>query len=285
MVKLETTDHPDLTPILSYIKHRFELERKQLWKPVEIGVVLGSGLGALSEQVEEPVVIPTSDLPDYPVSTVPGHAGKLFIGMLAGRRVALFSGRVHYYEGYTPQHVVMPLRVLHGLGAMGYLVTNASGGIRDDLGPGTLMQITDHINLMGMNPLRGLHQPDLGPRFPDMSTAYTPEWAKIAHEVAVELGIPLNSGVLGALSGPTYETPAEVRMWRAVGVDAACMSTVPEVIVASSLGMKVLGISCITNKAAGLSDQPLNHAEVTEVANRVRDRFIKLLLGVLPRLQ
>ncbi|MDK9698712.1 MAG: purine-nucleoside phosphorylase [bacterium] len=283
---LETSQHPDLKPILDTIHSRWlQANPGKLLEPVELGVVLGSGLGALAEQVENPVIIPTNELPDYPVSTVPGHAGKLYIGSLAGRRVALLSGRIHYYEGYTPQQVVMPVRMLRGLGATGYVVTNASGGIRDDLTPGTLMRITDHINFIGMNPLRGLHNPELGPRFPDLTNSYTAEWGKIADTVADELQISLRQGILGAMSGPTYETPAEVRMWRTLGVDAACMSTVPEVMVATAMGMKVLGISCITNRAAGLSTTPLTHEEVTIVANQVREKFVKLLLGVLPRLR
>ncbi len=279
----EVPHHSDITPILTAIRNRCEAEGKSC-EPVELGIVLGSGLGALSEKVENPVIIPTSELPDYPVSTVSGHAGKLFIGTLAGRRVALFSGRIHYYEGYTPQQVVLPVRVLRGLGAIGYVVTNASGGISDELAPSSLMQITDHINMMGMNPLCGLHNPELGVRFPDLSFAYTREWGNIANTVARELNIPLHRGILGAMSGPSYETPTEVLMWKKLGVDAACMSTVPEVIVAASMGMKVLGISCITNRAAGLSDTPLLHNEVTEVAYRVRESFMQLIIGVLPRL-
>lgn len=275
--------HQDVSMLIQKIQEEY-CKKFSEWKPIEIGIILGSGLGALADQVQNAVSIPTNTLPDYPQSTVVGHAGKIVIGELATKRVVVFSGRIHYYEGYTPQQIVLPVRIMKELGAIGMIVTNASGGVRDDFAPGTLMRITDHINLMGMNPLRGIHNSDLGPRFPDMSSAYSIDWGNIADEIAQKNSIMLKKGILGAMSGPTYETPTEVRMWRILGVSAVCMSTVPEVIMASALQMKVLGISCITNRAAGLSGQPLNHSEVTEIANQVREKFTKLIVSILSEL-
>ncbi|MCX7834939.1 MAG: purine-nucleoside phosphorylase [bacterium] len=277
--------HQDIKPIIEVIQSEYHTKNKTEIPKYEIGIILGSGLGILSEKIINPTVIETKHLPNYPISTVAGHAGKIVLGELSQRKVIVFSGRIHYYEGYTPQQVVLPVRIMKALGVKGMIVTNAAGGVREDLRPGTFMRITDHINLMGMNPLRGLHQNELGPRFPDLTSAYTPEWGEVADQVAKKQNIPLKKGILGALSGPTYETPAEVRMWRILGVSAVCMSTVPEVIVAAAMNLKVLGISCITNVAAGLSNKPLDHSEVTEIANQVREPFIQLITAILTELE
>lgn len=282
---MQLPKHQEITPIIEKIKTEYWNRFQQSLPEIEIGLILGSGLGALANLVENSFSICTKDLPDYPISTVQGHSGNLVIGNLSNRKVAVFAGRIHYYEGYTPQQVVLPVRVLKALGAKGLIVTNASGGIREDLVPGTLMRITDHINLMGMNPLRGEHNEELGVRFPDLTDAYSSDWGDIADQVAKKIKIPLKKGILGAMSGPSYETPAEIRMWRVLGVSAVCMSTVPEVIVAAAMKMKVLGISCITNRAAGLSKQALDHSEVTAIANQVQDKFIRLVTSILSELE
>lgn len=242
-----------------------------------VAMILGSGLGSFADTLESPVRIPYSDLEGCPVSTVKGHAGQFVVGMKHGVSVIAMQGRVHAYEGLPIERVVHPLRVMWRLGARSLVVTNAAGGLNPDHAPGTLMLITDHINLTGKNPLVGENVEEVGPRFPDMTTAYTPKLRALARKAAEKIELSLEEGVYVGNLGPTYETPAEVRMCRIIGGDAVGMSTVPEVIVASHLGMEVLGISCITNHAAGILDQPLDHSEVTEVATRVRARFIELL--------
>jgi purine-nucleoside phosphorylase len=249
-----------------------------------VGLILGSGLGAFAESLADPVVIPYRELPGFPTASVPGHAGRLVLGRLGDLEVAAMQGRVHGYEGWEPWQVAFPARVLCGLGVGALVVTNAAGGIRADLVPGDLMRITDHINLSGTNPLIGPNDDRLGPRFPDMSAAYEPVLGSLLDHVAAELDIALKHGVYACLSGPTYETPAEIRMLRAVGADAVGMSTVPEVIAAAHMGVPVVGISCITNLAAGIGKKPLSHGEVAETAERVRDRFTALLAAFLPRL-
>ena len=249
-----------------------------------IAIILGSGLGEFAEQFTDPDIIPAADLPGYPVSTVPGHKGRLVFGKLDGVDILALQGRVHYYEGHPMTTVTLPVRVVHALGIRVLIVTNASGGISTKLKPGDLMLIDDHVNLMGTTPLIGWTPTDEVNRFVDMGYAYSPELNRLAETVALELGIPLKRGVLGALTGPSYETPAEVRMQAKLGCDAACMSTVPEVIVAKSLGMTVMGISCITNQAAGLSENPLNHEEVQEIAAKVAPLFKKLLKTIIIRI-
>jgi purine-nucleoside phosphorylase len=249
-----------------------------------VGLILGSGLGGFAESLENAVFLPYRELPGFPVSGVPGHAGRLALGRLGDLEVAAMQGRVHGYEGWEPWQVAFPARVLCRLGIGALVVTNAAGGIRADLVPADLMRITDHVNLAGTNPLVGPNDERLGPRFPDMSTAYEPVLGALLDETARTLRIPLKQGVYASLSGPTYETPAEIRMLRAIGADAVGMSTVPEVIAAAHMGVPVVGISCITNLAAGIGNKPLSHAEVAETAERVRDRFTSLLAAYLPRL-
>ncbi|PKM80116.1 MAG: purine-nucleoside phosphorylase [Firmicutes bacterium HGW-Firmicutes-14] len=255
--------------------------RKKVPLRPEIGIILGSGLGMLVTEVQKPQKIHYSELPHFPVSTVEGHAGHLVFGQLAGKRVVLMQGRFHYYEGYTMEQVVFPVRVMSRLGVRTLIVTNAAGGINQDFSPGDLMLIRDHINLLGTNPLIGPNYDELGPRFPDMSEAYDRELLKTAGRAADKYGLPFRKGVYAALTGPSYETPSEIKYLRIIGADAVGMSTVPEVIVAHHTGMKVLGISCITNMAAGVLQTKLSHQEVMETADRVRDQFFTLIKGVL----
>lgn len=249
----------------------------------EIGVVLGSGLGAFADRLENARSLPFESIPHLPRSSVVGHAGRLVVGSLGGTPVVVLQGRVHGYEGYGPDEVVFPIRLLCRLGIRALVVTNAAGCINPAWAPGDLMRITDHLNLSGRNPLVGSNDTRLGPRFPDLSTAYDPRLGGIVREVAAERGLTLREGVYTCLLGPSYETPAEIRMLRLLGGDAVGMSTVPEVIAAAHMGVRVIGISCLTNMAAGILDQPLSHDEVTETANRVRDSFVGLLEGVVPR--
>jgi purine nucleoside phosphorylase I, inosine and guanosine-specific len=258
--------------------------RKRTKLVPDLGVILGSGLGSFADTVEEAVVVGYGELPGFPLSTAPGHAGRLILGRLGGRKVAIMQGRFHFYEGYSMDRVVLGVRLLGRLGAPTVIVTNAAGGIRSDLAPGDLMLISDHINLMGQNPLVGPNIDVLGPRFPDMSDAYTKSLREQAQSIAQQLGIELKEGVFAALSGPSYETPAEINFLRLIGADAVAMSTVPEVIAARHMNMRVLGISCISNLAAGLSKQPLSHADVTEIANRTQATFNKLLMGLIAHL-
>lgn len=247
----------------------------------ELGLILGSGLGALAEQVHDQVVIPYGEIPHFPVSTVEGHAGQMVFGQMDGKSVMVMQGRFHYYEGYSMAEVTYPVRVMQVLGVTGLVVTNAAGGINPAYGPGDLVLIRDHINLMGENPLRGANLTSLGPRFPDMSEAYDLEWRRKALAVAQELGITLQEGVYAAFSGPSYETPAEVRYARVIGADLVGMSTVPEVIVANHGGMRVVGVSCVTNMAAGILPQKLSHAEVMETTERIENTFGRLVQSVV----
>ncbi len=249
-----------------------------------VGLILGSGLGGFADQLDDAARIPYGELPGFPVSTVVGHAGTLVVGRMGGVTCVAMQGRVHFYEGHSAATVAFPARVLVALGARTLVVTNAAGGVNASFEPGTLMLIRDHLNLLGDNPLRGENDDRLGPRFPDMTTAYPAALRALAREAADELGITLAEGVYVSMPGPTYETPAEVRMLTALGADATGMSTVPEVIVANHMGARVLGISCITNKAAGITGEALSHEEVTETATRIRDTFQGLLRGILARL-
>ncbi len=264
--------------------------RPRLGAPPSIGMILGSGLGSLAARIGpaaglvSAVSIPYAEIDGFPVSTVVGHAGRLVAGTLAGRRVAALAGRVHLYEGKEPRAVTFPVRVLRALGVETLIVTNAAGGLRADWAAGTFMVMSDHLNLQGVNPLVGENDERLGPRFPDLSAAYDPELRARAREVGRRLGLPVVEGVYAALLGPTYETPAEVRMLRTLGADAVGMSTVPEVIVARHGGMRVLGISLIANAAAGLSPTPLTHEEVTAAAAQARPGFERLLTEVVATL-
>ncbi|HEY3997235.1 MAG TPA: purine-nucleoside phosphorylase [Candidatus Xenobia bacterium] len=255
------------------------VQSKTTVKPT-VAMILGSGLGELADQVEDATVLSFSSLPHFPVSTVQGHTGALVIGTLAGKKVAVMRGRVHYYEGYTMEQVTFPVRLLRELGCATLIVTNASGGIRTDLSPGDFVQISDHINMMGDNPLRGHNDPYWGPRFPDMTAVYDPELARHAHETAARVGVPLQRGVFCGLMGPSYETRAEIRMLATLGADMVGMSTVPEAIVAHHMGVRVLGISCVMNIVHG-EVQPVTHDEVLEVAEKSRPQFLKLMTAVL----
>ena len=259
------------------------IESKTNQKP-EIGLILGSGLGILADEIQNPVVIPYSEIPHFAKSEAIGHANELVIGELKGKIVAAMKGRFHYYEGYTLDEVTFPVRVMKALGIETLIITNACGAVNTDFNPGDLMLIKDHINLTGTNPLIGKNNDQLGTRFPDLSRVYTPELRSLAQDVASELEIDIRTGVYAWWSGPTYETPAEIRMIRTLGGDAVGMSTVPEAIVAAHSKMKVLGISCLTNMAAGILDQPLSHDEVIEVAGKVRSKFTQLLKGILEKI-
>jgi purine-nucleoside phosphorylase len=250
----------------------------------DVAVVLGSGLGAFAEELSGQVDIPYSDIPGWPGSTAVGHAGKLILGRLGRLPVAVMAGRAHLYEGYSPAQVTYGVRVLGTLGARAIVFTNAAGGINTALAPGRLVLIADHINLQASNPLTGPNDDRFGPRFPDMSEVYSKEYRKIAREAAAELNIPLSEGVYAAMLGPSYETPAEIRFLRAIGADLVGMSTVPEAIVANYMGIRVLGISCVTNMAAGILEQKITHEEVLETGALVRDTLVRLLKRLLPRL-
>lgn len=248
----------------------------------QVGVILGSGLGSFADRFERAVVIPYEDLPHFPHSSVPGHPGRLVMGFIGGKPAVAMQGRVHQYEGYTPEQVAFPARVLCALGIRTLVVTNAAGTVNTQFAPGDLMVITDHLNLSGWNPLTGPNDDRLGPRFPDMSTAYSPRLRALLEEASKRTGVALRQGVYAILSGPSYETPAEIRMLRTLGADAVGMSTVPEVIAAAHMGVAVAGVSCITNLAAGIGDKPLTHKEVADTAERVKDRFSRLLSDFLP---
>lgn len=250
----------------------------------DIGVILGSGLGDYAEALEDAVKLPYSEIPGFPRSTVAGHAGMWCCGTLYGKRVVMMQGRFHYYEGYSMKDVTLPVRVMQKIGVKTLIVTNAAGGVNLGYHPGELMVIGDMFSMTAQNPLIGPNLDAFGPRFPDMSCAFDKELRALAHECANEQGFALREGVYAQMTGPTYETPAEIRMLRTLGADAVGMSTVPEVIVARHGGMRVLGISCITNKAAGILDQPLNHAEVTETANRVKGQFRNLLDRIIEKM-
>jgi purine-nucleoside phosphorylase len=250
-----------------------------------LAVVLGSGLGAFAAELADAEAIPYAEIPHWPCSTAIGHAGQLVLGRLGSLDVAVMSGRVHLYEGYSPAQVVFGTRVLAALGVGGLVFTNAAGGINLAYRRGALVLISDHINLQGSNPLAGPNDERLGPRFPDMTEAYSACWRQIARETAAGLGIELAEGVYAGLLGPNYETPAEIRYLRAIGADLVGMSTVPEVIAANHMGLRVLGISCVTNMAAGILPQKLSHAEVLETGEAVRGTLVRLLRSLLPRLE
>ena len=246
-----------------------------------VGMVLGSGLGDFADTLEEAVRIPYSQIPNFPVPTIAGHAGALVFGKKQGKDVVVLQGRIHYYEGLSQKEITLPIRVLAAIGVKTVVLTNACGGVNLSFNPGDLMLISDHINYSGSNPLIGPNLDAFGPRFPDCSDIYTARLRRIIKEKAAEAGIALQEGVYAMYSGPNYETPAEIRMFRCLGADTVGMSTVPEALVAAHCGMEVVGISCVTNMAAGILPQKLSHAEVTEVAARVHDKFQRLLEIVL----
>jgi purine-nucleoside phosphorylase len=275
-----------LSPATLYerAEHAARVIRARWPEEARIALVLGSGLGAFADDLTNAVALDYAEIPGFARSTVEGHAGRLVCGQVDGVPVAAMQGRFHYYEGYEWEDVTFPMRVLGALGIKIVVLTNAAGGLNNSLTQGSLMLISDHLNLMGANPLRGANDLRFGPRFPDLSEVYDREFQEIAVHEARAMNIELRRGIYAALTGPSYETPAEIRMLRALGADAVGMSTVPESIVARHMGLKVLGISCITNMAAGVSDQPIDHAEVMETGERVRATFAELLRRVIPKL-
>ena len=250
----------------------------------QIAIVLGSGLGDFADTLLDAVATPYEQLPHWPASKVIGHAGRLVVGSVRGKRIAALAGRAHFYEGHTLDTVAFATRVMVRLGVKQVILTNAAGGINTGFAQGALMVIDDHINFLGSNPLVGPNDERFGPRFPDMSEVYSRRLRGIADEAARAKGVPVSHGIYVAVHGPSYETPAEIRAFRALGADAVGMSTVPEAIAARHMGAEVLGISCITNMAAGVLPQPLDHNEVMETARRVRGSFIALLEGIIERL-
>ena len=247
--------------------------RGKVRKIPRVILVLGSGLGVLADEIENACVLPYGDIPHFPVSTAPGHAGRLVAGRLAGKDVLVMQGRFHYYEGYGLERIAFPLRVFKAMGAETLFLTNAAGGVNETFAPGDLMLITDHINLNGANPCVGANDDAIGPRFFDMSKAYDPGLRAAARAAAAEIGVGLREGVYMWFTGPSFETPAEIRAARALGADAVGMSTVPETIAAVHCGLKVLGVSCITNLAAGISKKPITTEEVLEISEREKPRF------------
>ena len=267
-----------LTAAADYLK-----ERSGGFVP-EAALILGSGLGFLGDMCEDATAIPYSEIPGFPVSTAPGHSGRLVLGTLAGRRVAVMQGRFHYYEGYDYATVAMGVRVLSMMGARTLVVTNASGGVGEGLEPGDILLLNDHIKFFDESPLRGPNMPELGVRFPDMSYAYTPALRELAHEAAKAGGMELREGVYMYFPGPQYETPAEIRAAKIIGADAVGMSTVPEVIAAAHCGMSVLGFSLVCNMAAGLQAHPLTEQEVLDTAEVSKKKFSRLVLACLERI-
>ncbi len=261
---------------------QFLLSRTML-RP-KIGLILGSGLGAFAESLSDFSRVPYSQIPTFPQSTAIGHAGQMVIGNAGSVPVAAMQGRVHLYEGYSAQEVAFPIRVFGRMGIRAVILTNAAGGINLKYKQGALVLIKDHINLQGLNPLVGPNDDRFGPRFPDMSYAYSRNFGKVAQEEAARLGLALDDGIYAALLGPSYETPAEIRYLRTIGADLVGMSTVAEVIAARHMGIEVLAISCVTNMAAGILDQALSHEEVMETGQKVRGQFEALLRAVLPRI-
>lgn len=260
--------------------------RERIEDDVDVAVVLGSGLGSFAETLRDPVIIPYEEIPDFVRSTVEGHSGRLVYGKLRDSevRVAVMQGRFHYYEGYSMDEVTLPIRAFGLMGVRKLVLTNAAGGINQNFKAGDFMLISDHINFMMISPLRGRHDHRLGDRFPDMTEVYAREYRQIAQEEAGSLGLQLHAGVYMALQGPNYETPSEIRMMRLLGADAVGMSTVPEAIVARQMGMRILGISLITNAAAGLEDEPINHEDVMQMGYRVSEQFSGLISRILARM-
>ncbi len=251
----------------------------------DVGIILGSGLGDYVDSINKILEIPYKDIPGLPVSTVPGHRGSFVLSSTANKNLMVMQGRIHLYEGYTMENITLPVRVMIKKGIKALIITNAAGGINRDFMPGDLMLITDHINLMGDNPLIGPNLESFGPRFPDMTEAYDKELISTALAVGREMDLDLKKGVYAGLKGPSYETPAEIEMLRRMGADAVGMSTIPEVIVARHSNIKTMAISCISNMAAGIMDQPLSHKEVVDTAKKIKPQFIKLLDGIVKSIQ
>ncbi|HEU4833093.1 MAG TPA: purine-nucleoside phosphorylase [Pyrinomonadaceae bacterium] len=269
------------TSLYERAEHATRVIRSRISVEPRIALVLGSGLGSFADDFEESVGIPYEEIPGFVRSTAQGHAGRLVIGKIDSVPVLAMQGRVHYYEGYSLEEVTFPIRTFGLLGVKTVVLTNAAGGINVQLTQGALMVISDHLNLMGVNPLRGANDERFGPRFPDMSAVYSPQLQEIVVDEAKAIEVEVRRGIYGALSGPSYETPSEIHLLRNLGADAVGMSTVPEAIVARHMGLEVLGISCITNMAAGISDEPINHEEVMATGDRVRETFAELLRRVI----
>jgi purine-nucleoside phosphorylase len=272
------------TGLYERAEHAARIIRSRTTETPRIAIILGSGLGAFADDFENAVGISYEDITGFPRSTAEGHAGRLVIGKIDQVPLLAMQGRVHFYEGYSLEQVTFPIRVFKLLGIKTLILTNASGGVNVQFSQGALMIISDHLNLMGDNPLRGPNDTRFGPRFPDMTTVYSPELQEIVIEEAKALNVEVRRGIYAALAGPSYETPAEIHLMRTLGADAVGMSTVPEAIVARHMDLEVLGISCITNMAAGISDEPINHDDVMATGDRVRTTFTQLLRKVVGRI-
>ena len=279
----QESQHPET--LYERAEHAARFIHARAGEDVRTALVLGSGLGAFADELEDARAVPYDEIPGFARPTVEGHAGRLVVGRVGGTTVAAMQGRFHFYEGYRLEEVTFPVRVLGLLGVRSLVLTNAAGGLNNSYEQGALILISDHLNLMGTNPLLGRNDPRFGPRFPDMTEVYDREYQEAAIGEAREMGLELRRGIYAALSGPAYETPAEIRMLRLLGADAVGMSTVPEAIVARQMSLRVLGLSCITNMAAGVLDKPINHEEVIETGERVRETFAELLRRVIPKLQ
>ncbi|HEV8136927.1 MAG TPA: purine-nucleoside phosphorylase [Pyrinomonadaceae bacterium] len=272
------------TGLYERAEHAARIIRSRTTETPRIAIILGSGLGAFADDFENAVSIPYEDITGFPRSTAAGHAGRLVIGKIDQVPLMAMQGRVHFYEGYSLEQVTFPIRVFKLLGIKTLILTNASGGVNVQFSQGALMIISDHLNLLGDNPLRGPNDTRFGPRFPDMTAVYSPELQEIVIEEAKALNVEVRRGIYAALAGPSYETPAEIHLMRTLGADAVGMSTVPEAIVARHMDLEVLGISCITNMAAGISDEPINHDDVMATGDRVRETFTQLLRKVVGRI-
>ena len=271
------------TGLYERVEHAARVIRSRTSETPRVAVVLGSGLGGFADDFEDAVGIPYEDIPGFSRSTAQGHAGKLVVGKIDQVPLLAMQGRVHFYEGYSLEQVTFPIRTFKLLGIKTLILTNAAGGINVQLSQGALMVLSDHLNLMGDNPLRGPNDDRFGPRFPDLTSAYSPELQEIVIEEARALSVEVRRGIYAALAGPSYETPAEIHLLRNLGADAVGMSTVPEVIVARQMGIEVLGISCITNMAAGISDEPISHEDVMATGDRVKETLTQLLRKVVGR--
>jgi purine-nucleoside phosphorylase len=283
--KLKMSAEPSSSSLYERAEKAARMIRARANAEVSVAIVLGSGLGAFAEELTEPIAIPYHEIPGFARATVEGHAGQLVVGRAGDVTVAAMQGRFHFYEGYSLEEVTFPIRVLKLLGVRTLVLTNAAGALNVEFAPGSLMVISDHVNLLGANPLTGPNDDRFGPRFPDLTSVYAPELQKMVIEEARAMGMEMRRGIYAALSGPSYETPAEIHMVRTLGADAVGMSTVPEAIVARHMGMQVIGISCITNLAAGVSSRPIDHGQVMAVGERVRAEFTELARRVVLRLK
>ena len=279
-----TMRQPETASLYERAEHAARFIRSRTNADVSIAIVLGSGLGGFADELANAVAIPYVDIPGFARATVEGHAGRLVIGDVGGVCVAALQGRFHFYEGYSLEEVTFPIRVLNLLGVRTLILTNAAGTLNIEFTPGSLMVISDHLNLIGDNPLRGQNDERFGPRFPDLTNTYARELQDIVVNEANAMGLEIRRGIYAGLSGPSYETPAEIHMVRTLGADAVGMSTVPEAIVARHMNMRVVGISCITNLAAGVSDRPVDHSQVMATGERVQESFTELLRRILPKL-